>query len=327
MKPGEPLPRLSDLRWVRGAPPKSGLPVVLDCISHWSEGEPTWRGPTNRMARAWSKNVALIEVAVFEQEKGANVRLARELPHPRVALDSGGALSRWLKSKGADFLPQSLLFGKDGKLLFSGESFELPGVVPAVLARTFDAQTVYDLQQRRDAEMPERRKLVTEIGELEKAGKWREAVARIDAEESKYVPENRAGLLVRRFKILHKSDPPAALAYGGALERGPLARELPWLLHDLAIEIAEKPNPSRAERAWGIALAERLCKNTPTRPSLWDTLAELKYKAGDVAGALVAQEKAARNLDNQLDLTDSERESILRWRGIYRTEASGKTKG
>ena len=298
-----------------------GQPLVLDFVAHWSEEEPKWRGPTNRMARAWAKNVALIEVLVFEEERGANVRLARELPHPRVAVDASGAISGWLKARGADFLPQSLVFGKNGKLVFSGQPFELPGVVPQVLAGRFDAQNVYDFQQRRDAELPARRKLVAKITELEKAGRFREAVARIDGEAEKYVPENRAGLLVRRFKILHKSDVPAALAYGNALEREPIAGEFPWLLHDLALEIAEKPNPSRAERAWGIALAGRLCQKTPTRPSYWDTLAELKYKAGDIAGALVAQERAARTLDNQLDLTDSARESILRWRAIYRAEA------
>lgn len=299
-----------------------GTPIVLDFSAHWSEEEPKWRGPTNRMARAWAKSVALVEVLVFEEERGANARLARELPHPRVAVDASGALSGWLKAHNADFLPQSLVFGRDGKLLFSGQPFELPAVVPQVLAGRFGARSVYELQQKRDAELPARRTLVARIGELEKAGKWREAVALIDGEAEKYVPENRAGLLVRRFKILHKSDVPAALAYGNALEREPISQSFAWLLHDLALEIAEKPSPSRAERAWGIALTERLCKRAPTRPSYWDTLAELKYKAGDVAGALVAQENAARNLDNQLDLTDSARESILRWRAIYRAEAA-----
>ena len=322
MKPGEPLPSFSGLRWIRGATPKPGMLVALDFVAHWSEEEPKWRGPTSRMARAWAKNVALIEVLVFEEERGANARLASELPHPRVAVDASGALSGWLKARGVDFLPESLLFGRDGKLLFSGQPFELPGIVPQILAGRFDGAQVYELQQKRDAELTARRKLVAKITELEKAGKWREAVGLIDAEAEKFVPENRAGLLVRRFKILHQSDVSAALAYGNALEREPISQSFAWLLHDLALEIAEKPNPSQAERAWGIALTERLCKKTPMRPSYWDTLAELKYKAGDVAGALVAQENAARNLENQLDLTDSERESILRWRAIYRAESA-----
>ena len=235
--------------------------VALDFVAHWSEDEPKWRGPTNRMARAWAKNVALIEVLVFEEERGANARLARELPHPRVAVDASGALSVWLKARGVDFLPQSLVFGGDGKLLFSGQPFELPEVVAQVLAGRFDAHKVYALQQKRDAELPARRKLVARIGELEKAGKWRDAIALIDAEAEQFVSENRAGLLVRRFKILHKSDVPAALAYGNALEREPISQSFGWLLHDLALEIAREAEsePRRAcvgDRADRAALQE-----------------------------------------------------------------------
>lgn len=302
-----------------------GKLLVLDFVSHWLPEEQTWRNPTNRMARAWAADTALVRVLVWEQERGANAKLARALPHPRVALDASGALGRWLQSHGTNALPLSLLFSRDGKLLFSGQPFELPEMREKIRAGKFSPEEHHAMQTRRDAEQPARRALVTRIGEREKAGKWREAISLIDTEGEKFVAENRAGLYVRRFKILHKNAPlTEAVAYADVLEKEPVASEFPWLLHDLALEVADKEKPSKAELTFGLALMERLVKRDPTRPSYWDTLAELRYESGDVHGALAAQNQAVRFLGNQLDLSDSERESILRWQANYRAETGGK---
>ncbi len=311
MKPGILLPSLRELRWVRGVAPAPGKFVVLDLIAHWSDDELKWRGPTTRMARAWSRDVAFVETLVWEQTRGKNLALARELPHPRVAVDTRGALGRWLEANGADSLPMSLLFSRAGKLVFSGQPFELPEVLETVRAgRWFFPEVVYALQQKREAEAPERGRLVAKITALEKEKKWREAITQLDNELGKFVPEHQGGLLVRRFKILHKNSLIEALDYAEKLESEPISRKFPWLLHDIALEVADKINPSKTEVDFALGLMERLLKINPTRPSYWDTLAELREIAKDNKGAWLAQSQAVRFLDNQLDLTDSERDSI-----------------
>lgn len=319
MKPGTPLPSLTRLRRLRGrVPGESKKRIVLDFVAHWSDQEPTWRNPTSRMARAWAKELTWVEITTWEQEKGANVRLARALPHPNVFLDASGMLERWLEAQGANSLPLSLLFSAQGKLLFAGQPFELPGVLDRVRKGVFHPSTVYALQQKREAESTDRAQLVEQITAQEKAGHWREAIALIDAGYRKYVPEHQTGLLVRRFKILHKNALPEALSYAKELETSALAREFPWLLHDLVLEVADKDKPTPKEVQWAIGLMERLLKGEPKRPSYWDTLAELRYESGDRKGALVAQNQAVRFIDSQLDLTDEERASILRWQRNYR---------
>jgi hypothetical protein len=314
VKPGTPLPSLAGLRY------KTKL-IVLDFVAHWSAEEALWRGPTNRMARAWARDLTWVEVLVWEQERGANPRLARALPHPHVLKDASGFLGRWLDSHGVDSLPLTLLFSAERRLLFSGQPFELPGVLEAVRGNRFDAGATYALQQKRDAEAAERARLVAKLTALEKAGKWRDAIALIDSTTGTFVPEHRAGLLVRRFKILHKNALSEALAYARTLEADPLAAEFPWLLHDLALEVADREKPSRTEYVFAIGLMERLLLRNPTRPSYWDTLAELRSESGDTKGALVAQNQAVRFINNQLDLTDAERASILRWQANYRRAA------
>jgi hypothetical protein len=227
-----------------------------------------------------------------------------------VAVDASGALGRWLETLGADGLPLSLLFGRDGKLLFSGQQFELPETLEKVRAGRFQPETVYVLQQKREAEAPERGRLVAKITTMEKENKWHEAIGLIDSEHKKFVPEHQGGLLVRRFKILHKNNLSEALEYAKKLEEEPLSKELPWLLHDLALEVADKTNPSKIEVNFALGLMERLLKTNPTRPSYWDTLAELKEIAKDNKEARLAQSRAVRFIDYQLDLTDSERASI-----------------
>ncbi|MGC4042190.1 MAG: hypothetical protein QM758_00110 [Armatimonas sp.] len=307
-----------ELRRIRGQVPGKGKLVVLDFVAHWSTEEPTWRNPTNRMARAWIKDLTWIEIAVWEQEKRANTKLARALPHPNVLLDSSGVLRRWLEAQGGNSLPLTLLFSQQGNLLFSGQPFELPGVLERVRIGRFNPDAVYALQQKREAEAADRAQLVGQITAQEKAGRWREAIALIDTGYQRYVPEHQAGLLVRHFKILHKNALPEALSYAKELEASALANEFPWLLHDLVLEVADKEKPTPAEFQWAIGLMERLLKNNPTRPSYWDTLAELRYESGDRKGALVAQNQAVRFIDKQLDLTDEERASILRWQENYR---------
>ena len=309
---------------MRGGAPGAGGFVALDFVAPWCAENREWLGPTNRMARAWKSEVALIEVVVFEKKPGESDRLARSLPHPLVAADERATLGGWLTERGGDYVPQSLLFGKNGRLMFSGQPFELPQTLAAVRGGTFDAAKVYALQRKREADIPARTALVAKVAALENTPRWRDAVKLLDREAGRYVPDQQSGLRVRKWKILARRDPAAARAWADFLAADPAVRAVPWTLHDIAGEIARKKSADPVDRAQALRLTNVLLRWGPTNPAYWDTLAQLLHAAGKRREALEAQESAVRFLGNKLDLTDDERSATIEWRDRYRSELTGK---
>ena len=110
-----------------------------------------------------------------------------------------------------------------------------------------------------------------------------------------------AEALTAQGSAMAKTDPVAAeVAYREVLT---LAADRPGVLNDLAWLLRDRPEA----RAEAIGYVERALALKPTSGAAWDTLAELRFRAGDIEGALDANVQAAAHDPDRRALYEARR--------------------
>lgn len=219
---GDPAPRLSGLKWLRGTGPEGWQPGHVYVLDFWA----TWCAPclTQMPAhqelqdRYADRDVHLLGIALWSEDGPLTPAQAMEeyrgLTYP-LAEDVGDrAAEMFMARTSTNGLPAMMVVDDEGRLAWVGEpGEELETTLEALLDGTFDlaASREKDRLRRRSEE------LFAEIDELRRAGEPHRAAARVD-DVIALDPESNGWAWGMKYEILLVDAGDAAAA--GAVAAG-----------------------------------------------------------------------------------------------------------
>lgn len=323
---GDPAPKLTVAKWVKGEPVTAFEKNHIYVVEFWA----TWCGPCRvsipHISDLQSKNkdVTFIGVSVWERENGLVEPFVEKMGDKmayRVAMDSvpegakanEGAMAKdWMTAAQQRGIPAAFVVNGQGVIAWIGHPMQLDGPLAKIVAGKWDIQAEIKLQGA-----------TNKITQALKAKDAKGAIAAIDdvvamdpALESQYGTQ--------KFKLLLETKAYAdAYAYATKLVDG-VYKDSADALNLVAWSIVDPEAKGMETRDLKIALKAATRANELSegkRPEILDTLAKVQFDSGEVAKAVETQQKAvdlAKGTNMEEDLTSRLEE--------YK-KAAGKPKG
>lgn len=249
---GDPAPKLSVSKWIRGEPIEAFKPGTVYLLEFWA----TWWTPSlepmahvNRLSQKY-KDKGLVVIGQNVKEAAATdvesfIKRMGGLVSYRVALDegatnrySGKMVENWLYAAEAG-IPTAFLIDKKGKISFIGHPDEIDDeIIEQVLAGTFDPRK-RSLAREAAAAKAEDWETHNDLGKAAwKAGQWDKAMSEIDEMEKLFPRKHNVTECLRITVLIGKRDFDAAGKL--ALQLGNENRDDPFLQNRIARTIANR---------------------------------------------------------------------------------------
>ncbi len=304
LNPGDPAPPIKVSAWMKGAPVTRFAPGKIYVVVFLA----TWSGPCRAafpalttMAKKFDGKAKFLGVSVFENEPNDVARLQAvsdfvngfgdKVGFP-VAADSTDRTmgETWMNNSGQEGLPSAFIVNGEGTIAWIGYLPELEKALGEVVAGTFDTGGfAVERQQKRD-EAAKAREALAPIELLARGGKHAEALAALEdliAQNSTYGDKTN-GL---HFQLLIATNEKAAYGFARELAAGAL-KDDPNALAQMAQTIASESR-QQPDMELAVALAEQSGKLTGYKsPGALAVLADIRFRKGDYAEAVIAQEAA-----------------------------------
>ncbi len=238
-----------------------------------------------------------------KEEKDAKPKTYRELTSAYcLTTDPDQSSNRdYMEAAAQQGIPTAFVVGKDGKIEWIGHPMEMDGPLAKVVDGTWDrAAFQAEMKARQEAE-----RMMQEIQELAQAGKFDEAVAKIDGALSKATePQQTFQLRMIKMQLLlagKKNEAAATLSESIFKElagKPEMVNGFAWNL----FEMADQGGPRADEVLKQAVIAcEKEVANAPreVKASLWDTTAHILNMQGDKEKALKLEEAAVEIAEGQ----------------------------
>ncbi|MEO8350866.1 MAG: TlpA disulfide reductase family protein [Chthoniobacteraceae bacterium] len=304
LNPGDPAPPIKVSAWMKGAPIKQFAPGKIYVVVFLA----TWSGPCRAalpalttMAEKFEGKAKFLGVSVFENEPNDVARLQAvsdfvnglgdKVGFPVAADSSDRTMGEtWMNNSGQEGLPSAFIVNGEGTIAWIGYLPELEKALGEIVAGKFDSQAfAVERQQKRDDAVKAREALAP-VELLAREGKHAEALAALEeliAKDSSYGDKTK-GL---HFQLLIATNEKAAFAFARELAAGELKDE-PSSLAQMAQTIASDSR-QQPDMELAVALAEQAGKLTAYKsPGALAVLADIRFRKGDYAEAVIAQEAA-----------------------------------
>jgi thiol-disulfide isomerase/thioredoxin len=198
-------------------------------------------------------------------------------------------------------IPTAFIVGKDSKIEWIGHPMEMDGPLSKVVEGTWD-RAAYQAEMKAKQEVE---RMLQQIGELAQAGKFDEAVGKIDA-VLKTVTEPQQAFQMRMIKMQlllagKKNTEAAKLSesiFAELAGKPEMVNGFAWNL----FEMADKGGPRADEvlKQAVIACEKEVEKaSKEVKASLWDTTAHILNMQGDKAKAIKLEEAAVEIAEGQ----------------------------
>ncbi len=304
---GHKPPRVEVAFWIRKppVPVPNGKVRIVAFFSSWSQPCKEAFPALERVLQK-HKNVVTIEaISVYEKSSGpsdtsyykavqAFVRqMGQRMPYP-VGVDgpSGKVAKAWLEASGERGVPTAFIIGRNGKIVWIGHTMMLDVVMDQILAGKFDFRRYAQDRAAQIAEEEKEYRLLKRFNELSQQGRYKEAVEELDR-IARVEPDYGRRMVLIRFNLLLKCDPPAAFKFGRELLNGELKDQsgLLWLMARMLLD--ETPELKNSDYQLAYDLASRSAELTKYQDAIILTaLAYANFKLGRIDKAIELQEKA-----------------------------------
>ncbi len=238
-----------------------------------------------------------------EDDKDAKPQTYRELTSVYCLTTDPDQSSNkdYMEAAAQQGIPTAFIVGKDSKIEWIGHPMEMDGPLSKVVDGTWDrAAFQAEMKAKQEAE-----RMMQEVQELAQAGKFDQAVSKIDGALAKAAdPQQSFQLRMIKMQLLlagKKNDAAAKLSESIFTElagKPEMVNGFAWSL----FEMADQGGPSADEvLKQAVAACEKEVANAPKeiKASLWDTTAHILNMQGDKAKALKLEEAAVEIAEGQ----------------------------
>lgn len=148
--PGQPVPNLSDVRWIQGDPVSSFKTGRVYAIEFWS----TWCGACiesidhlNELASRYEADSTFVAIHIWQKESSPKPaeflknrsKTGKSIMHFSVADDvSGDAAIAWMDATANTGLPTAMILDRNSRLVWFGHAADLETPLKGVIEGTFD---------------------------------------------------------------------------------------------------------------------------------------------------------------------------------------------
>lgn len=304
---GDQAPAMRYAKWIKGTPVTSYEKDRLYVLEFWA----TWCGPCkaamphlSELAKKYQDKATFIGVNVWE--KTGDKPYETSLPAVTKFVESIGnkmaynvvadnneqyMVNKWMKAAGLNGIPSTFLL-KEGQIIWIGHPIKLDSIMELVIAGNFDVAAFkksFEVQNTKSAEWSAKYSQVfNPIQEAIKAKDYTTAFSLID----KAIVENpnlAMSLQYMKFTTL----------LNNASEKDAISYAKDWVKQSegvgstVAAAITEKDSLSKSSYAYAAELFKQaLASPDIATPIVNHYLAICYSKAGNMAGAIAAEEKA-----------------------------------
>jgi len=212
VKVGDPAPKLSIDKWVKGEPVKEFEKGKVYVVEFWA----TWCGPckvsiphvTKLQAKfkdkglvvigvdIWENDLAKVEPFVTEMGDKMNYTVCTEAPIAGSP-SRGRMATDWMTAAGRNGIPCSFIIDKEAKIAWIGHPMQMERPLAKVIDGTFDAKADAELQEK-IAGMNKEAMALTGRKEYDEALKLRDEIIKLSPEDAESQQLGKLSILMNK---------------------------------------------------------------------------------------------------------------------------------